>query len=62
VDVQRLTPNTFVADVVTKPAVPPLIEAARGIGCGTSTGADMFAAVAVLIVDFLVADGPLTAA
>ena len=62
VEVQRLTPNTFVADVVTKPAVPPLIEADRGIGCGTSTGADMFAAVAVLIVDFLVADGPLTAA
>ena len=29
------------------------------IGCGTSTGTDMFAAVAVLIVDFLLADGPL---
>lgn len=59
VDVQRLKASTFVADVVTKPAVPPLIDAARGIGCGTSTGADMFAAVAVLIVDFLLADGPL---
>jgi shikimate dehydrogenase len=59
VDVQRLKPDTFVADVVTKPAVPPLIAAAREIGCGTSTGADMFAAVAVLIVDFLLADGPL---
>ena len=31
----------------------------RGIGCGTSTGSDMFAAVADLIVDFLLADGPL---
>jgi shikimate dehydrogenase len=41
------------------PAVPPLVEAARRIGCGTSTGADMFAAVADLIVDFLLADGPL---
>ena len=59
VDVRRLQPDTFVADVVTKPAVPPLIEAAREIGCGTSTGADMFAAVALLIVDFLLADGPL---
>ena len=59
VDVQRLKPDTFVADVVTKPAVPPLVEAARRIGCGTSTGADMFAAVAELIVDFLLADGPL---
>lgn len=59
VDVQGLKPDTFVADVVTKPAVPALIRAARDLGCGTSTGADMFAAVAVLIVDFLLADGPL---
>ena len=58
VDVTRLKPDTFVGDVVTKPAVPPLIEAARRIGCGTSTGGDMFAAVAGLIVDFLLADGP----
>ena len=59
VDVERLAPGTFVGDVVTKPAVPPLIEAARRIGCRTSRGADMFAAVAGLIVDFLLADGPL---
>ena len=59
IDVDNLKPTTFVADVVTKPAVPPLIEAARAAGCGTSTGADMFAAVTDLIVDFLVADGPL---
>jgi len=57
--IEQLTTDTFVADVVTKPAVPPLIEAARALGCGTSTGADMFAAVAQLIVDFLLADGPL---
>lgn len=62
VDVDRLAPSTFVADVVTRPAVPPLIEAARAIGCGTSTGSDMFAAVAELITDFLVADGPLKVA
>jgi shikimate dehydrogenase len=59
VDVELLKPDTFVADVVTKPAVPPLVDAARRIGCGTSTGADMFAAVSGLIVDFLLADGPL---
>lgn len=58
VDVRRLTTSTFVSDVVTKPAVPPLIQAARDLGCRTSTGTDMFAAVAVLIVDFLLADGP----
>jgi shikimate dehydrogenase len=59
IEIDKLKPATFVADVVTKPAVPPLIEAARTIGCGTSTGSDMFAAVTVLIVDFLLADGPL---
>ena len=47
VDVTRLTPATFVGDVVTKPAVPPLVAAARAAGCATSTGADMFARVAV---------------
>ncbi len=41
--------------------MPPLIQAARGIGCDTSIGADMFAAVTDLIVDFLLADGPLKA-
>ncbi len=59
IDIGRLESDTFVADVVTKPAVPPLIEASRALGCGTSTGADMFAAVSDLIVDFLLADGQL---
>ena len=59
VDVDNLKPTTFVGDVVTMPAVPPLIAAARRRGCPTSTGSDMFAAVSVLIVDFLLADGPL---
>jgi shikimate dehydrogenase len=53
VDVTRLAPPTVVGDVVTRPAVPPLIVAAREAGCATSTGSDMFARVAVLIVDFL---------
>jgi len=33
--------------------VSPLVAAARRIGCATSTGTDMFAAVSGLIVDFL---------
>jgi shikimate dehydrogenase len=57
IDVTRLKPETLVGDVVTKPAVPPLIAAARKIGCATSTGSDMFAQVAGLIVDFLTEDG-----
>ena len=60
VDVDRLKPDTFVGDVITKPAVSPLIAAARQAGCGTSTGGDMFAAVSGLIVDVLVEDGPLS--
>jgi shikimate dehydrogenase len=59
VDVTGLKPDTFVGDVVTKPAVPPLIEVARRVGCRTSTGGDMFATVAGLIADFLLAEGPL---
>ena len=42
--------------------MPPLIEAARQVGCRTSTGGDMFAAVTGLIADFLLADGPLKSA
>lgn len=53
VPVDRLSRATFVGDVVTWPAVPPLIEHARGIGCRTQTGLDMFAAVGELIADFL---------
>jgi len=45
--------GTFVGDVVTVPAVPPLIRAARDGGCATSTGSDMFACVRDLIVEFL---------
>jgi len=59
VDVAGLGSATFVGDVITKPAVSPLIAAARRIGCGTSTGGDMFAAVSGLIVDVLVEDGML---
>lgn len=59
IPVDRLSSSTFVADVVTRPAVPLLIEHARRIGCRTQTGLDMFAAVGALIADFLVGDGRL---
>ena len=52
VQVDRLAPTTFVGDVVTMPAVPPLIEAARARGCGTMTGAGMFEAVRDRMVTF----------
>lgn len=57
IDVDRLTPEVFVGDVITAPAVTPMIEAARAKGCGTQTGLGMFAKVKDLIVDFLL-DAP----
>jgi len=50
---EAITPSMFVGCVITVPAVPPLIEAARAKGCNTVTGADMFAQVRELMVQFL---------
>jgi shikimate dehydrogenase len=52
VDVRKLQAATFVGDVITLPVVSPLLEAARGIGCRTMTGIDMFDAVGERIADF----------
>ena len=53
IDSTRFTPDMFVGCVITAPAVPPMIAAARAIGCNTTTGADMFAKVRDLMVAFL---------
>lgn len=53
IDATHITANMFVGCVITAPAVPPLIEAARAKGCNTTTGADMFAQVRELMVNFL---------
>jgi shikimate dehydrogenase len=55
VDVSKLSPTTFVGCVITVPAVSPIIEAARKLGCPTSTGTDMFHALQEPMVDFLLA-------
>lgn len=39
----------FVADVITAPALTPLLAAARQAGCKTQTGGGMFDAVARLM-------------
>lgn len=49
----KFTPAMFVGCVITAPAVPPMIETARALGCSTLTGADMFAQVKDLMVEFL---------
>ncbi|MBU8536775.1 shikimate dehydrogenase family protein [Falsiroseomonas tokyonensis] len=53
VRVNRLSPDSFVADVVTSPEVTPLLAAARALGCGTQTGLGMYAAGREMMVDFL---------
>ncbi|MEA2929400.1 MAG: shikimate dehydrogenase [Hyphomicrobiales bacterium] len=42
VDVSRLTADQFVADIITMPAVTPLLTAAQAKGCRTQTGVQMF--------------------
>jgi len=60
--VDKISADMFVGDVITLPAVTPLVQLARERGCKTQVGAGMFAAVCERMVDFLLADGPLAAA
>lgn len=52
VEVQRLSRDTFVGDVVTVPARTALLEAARARGCGTLSGLGMFEAVCERLTEF----------
>jgi shikimate dehydrogenase len=56
IDITTLAPTSFVGCVITAPAAPPLIEAARRLGCLTSTGTDMYNALQGSMLDFLLAD------
>ncbi len=53
IDSTKFTAQQFVGCVITAPAVPPMIAVARAKGCNTLTGADMFARVRDLMVQFL---------
>lgn len=53
IDSTQFTPHQFVGCVITAPAVPPMVALARAKGCNTMTGADMFARVRDLMVQFL---------
>lgn len=55
VDLSRLRSSQFVACVITKPDVTPLIAEARRIGCRAMTGNGMFDAQAGTLADFLLA-------
>ena len=53
IEIDAIKPHMFIGCVITAPAIPPLIAAARAKGCNTSTGADMFVQVRELMVQFL---------
>jgi len=53
VDASRLSAGQFVADVITMPAVTPLLAAAQAKGCGTQTGVQMFEAQVDFITELL---------
>jgi shikimate dehydrogenase len=55
VDVATLNPDSFVGCVITVPAVSPLVDAARRLGCPTSTGTEMYYALQDSMIDFLLA-------
>lgn len=52
IDVASLASTTFVGDVITKPEITPLLQAARRIGCPTQTGIAMFEQSVGLMADF----------
>lgn len=62
VDIAGLSGNQFVADVITRPEVSPLVAYARTLGCNTMTGAGMFNAQSELLVDRLLGAGDGAAA
>jgi shikimate dehydrogenase len=51
--IRDLRPETFVADVVTVPAITPFLVAAKTRGCRIQTGADMARAQVELIGSFV---------
>ncbi len=57
IQADSLNASTFVGCVITQPAVPPLIEAARAKSCRTMTGAGMFEAVRERMVAFYLGVG-----
>ncbi len=53
IEADKLVGSQFAGCVITAPAVSPWVEAARAKGCNSMVGADMFARVRDLMVDFL---------
>ncbi|MBB2164792.1 shikimate dehydrogenase [Gluconacetobacter sp. 1b LMG 1731] len=56
VRVDGLRADMVVGDVVTQPALTPLIAAARQKGCSTATGTQMYEVVQRLMLEFFLSD------
>jgi len=56
IDPDLLTSHQFVGDVVTKPVITPLIQAALDQGCKVMRGVDMFEAQGDLLIQLLLGD------
>ncbi|HMA71966.1 MAG TPA: shikimate dehydrogenase [Xanthobacteraceae bacterium] len=54
-DAARLESSAYVADLITRPTITPLLKAARRRGCKVVTGEDMFAVQAGDMADILLA-------
>ena len=53
INMMNINSKMLVGCVITAPSVTKLIEIAKSKGCKTTTGADMFAEVRQLMIDFL---------
>jgi len=53
INLMNINSEMLVGCVITAPSVTKLIEIAKSKGCKTTTGADMFAEVRQLMIDFL---------
>jgi shikimate dehydrogenase len=59
VDADKIAPEAYVADLITKPVITPLLAAARRRGARIVTGDDMFRPQADILADFLLASRAL---
>ncbi len=55
IDAEKLSPETFVADVITEPVRTRFLEVAAARGCRTQVGTSMFAGQVDLVADYLLA-------
>lgn len=58
VEINNLSASQFVADVITKPEITPLLQKAQELGCKTMTGVEFFNTQSGLLVDKLTTGNP----